>query len=95
MNYYDLDQTFSDHEFDTIIFGSSFMIMPDQIKALELAKSNCFIDLEHLSNKGKIYFLLTLYDEKSAFNKFMEKIKPLLKYITTVDFGKVTYKKEF
>lgn len=25
----------------------------------------------------------------------MEKIKPYLKYLTTVDFGKVTYKHEF
>ncbi len=25
----------------------------------------------------------------------MEKVKPYLKYITTVDFGKVTYKSDF
>ena len=48
-----------------------------------------------MSRNGKIYFLLTLYDSKSKFNSFMEKIKPSLKYLTTVDFGKVTYKEEF
>lgn len=53
--------------------------------------STCFIS-EHLNKNGKIYFLLTLYDEKSQFNRFMEVVKPYLKYMTTVDFGKVTYK---
>ena len=48
-----------------------------------------------MSAGGKIYFLLTLYDNKSGFNLFMEKVKPYLKYLTTVDFGKVTYKSEF
>lgn len=53
------------------------------------------IDAEHLSRNGKIYFLLTLYDKKTPFNRFMEYAKPLLKYLTTVDFGNVTYKAAF
>ena len=28
-------------------------------------------------------------------NRLMEYIKPMLKYLCTVDFGKVTYKKDF
>jgi ubiquinone/menaquinone biosynthesis C-methylase UbiE len=40
LNFYDLDSMYPDREFDTIIFGSSFMLMPDQVKAIELAKSN-------------------------------------------------------
>jgi hypothetical protein len=28
-------------------------------------------------------------------NRIMELVKPLLKYLCTVDFGKVTYRKEF
>lgn len=39
MNFYDLDTEYADTQFDTIIFGSSFMLMPDQSKAIELAKS--------------------------------------------------------
>jgi ubiquinone/menaquinone biosynthesis C-methylase UbiE len=39
MNFYDLDIEFPHMLFDTIIFGSSFMLMPDQSKAIELAKS--------------------------------------------------------
>lgn len=54
-----------------------------------------FDNPEHLNKEGKIYFLLTLYEEKTQFNRFMELIKPSLKYLTTVDFGKVTYKSEF
>jgi hypothetical protein len=95
MNFYDLDIEFPDMVFDTIIFGSSFMLMPDQSKAIELAKSINKFNLEHLSKNGKIYFLLTLYDEKNGFNKFMQIVKPYLKYMTTVDFGKVTYKSDF
>ncbi len=64
-------------------------------KHLKLLKVTFNFKLEHLSKEGKIYFLLTLYDEKSQFNRFMEKVKPYLKYITTVDFGKVTYKSDF
>ena len=80
MNFYEMDSVFGDKRFDTIIFGSSFMIMPDQVKAIELAKSTETITSDHLSKDGKIYFLLTLYDSKSKFNKFMEKVKPYLKW---------------
>lgn len=39
--------------------------------------------------------MLTLYDEKTFTNKILEIVKPMLKYLCTVDFGKVTYKAEF
>jgi hypothetical protein len=47
---------------------------------------------EALSDGGKIYFLLTLYDSRTGFTSFMELVKPYLKYMTTVDFGQATYK---
>lgn len=68
-----------------------------QIKS-KLSKSpkvHFSIDSGSLAEGGKIYFLLTLYDGKSAFNSLMEIVKPYLKYLTTVDFGQVTYKAEF
>ena len=40
MNFYDLEKNHPNEKFDIIIFGSSFMLMPDQIKAIEIAKSN-------------------------------------------------------
>jgi len=38
MNFYDLETEEAENQFDIIIFGSSFMIMPDQTKAIEVAK---------------------------------------------------------
>lgn len=34
-----METAFPEKKFDLIIFGSSFMIMPDQVKAVEIAKS--------------------------------------------------------
>jgi trans-aconitate methyltransferase len=39
MNFYDLEKEEPETLFDVIIFGSSFMILPDQAKALEIARS--------------------------------------------------------
>lgn len=39
LNFYEMDHAFPELSFDTIIFGSSFMLMPDQVKAIEIAKS--------------------------------------------------------
>jgi len=33
--------------------------------------------------------------EKNIMTRLMEHIKPILKYICTVDFGKVTYQRDF
>jgi len=55
-------------KFDVIVFSSSFMLMPDRLKALNIAK-------EHLNKGGNIYFLLTLHTKRSKFNDV--KIKSL------------------
>jgi len=36
--------------------------------------------------------LLTLHDKKS---NLLNKVKPLIKFITTIDFGEMTYKRDF
>lgn len=95
MNYYDLEKEEPETMFDVIIFGSSFMILPDQTKAIEIAQSTITAYLGKLNRGGKIYFLLTLYEEKNFVNKILEYIKPMLKYLSTVDFGRVTYRVEF
>jgi len=82
-DFYELAE--SKEKFDCIVFSSSFMLMPDTKKALEIAKSL-------LTPGGKIFFLMTLYAKKK---KFTEKIKPYLKYYTTIDFGNITYEWEF
>ena len=70
------------------MFSSSFMIMPDRLKALEIAKS-C------LKQDGSIFFLLTLENEKSNKTLLLEKVKPYLKYLTTIEFGTITYEHDF
>lgn len=85
-NFYELEEC--NETYDVIIFSSSFMIMPNRPKALEIAK-NC------LKPNGSIFFLLTLENEKSYFTLFIEKIKPYLKYFTTIDFGQITYERDF
>mmetsp|Transcript_23525 Transcript_23525/g.20430 ORF Transcript_23525/g.20430 Transcript_23525/m.20430 type:complete len:241 (+) Transcript_23525:41-763(+) len=82
-DFYDLES--SSEKYDMIVLGSSFMLMPDPKKALEIVKSL-------LAENGKVYFLMTLYNEKKPL---AEKVKPLLKYFTTIDFGKATYENEF
>ncbi len=71
--------------FDYIFFGMSFMLMNDQKKVLERTK-------EWLKPEGKVVFFQTMFKNRS---KIMEFVKPRLKFLTTVDFGKVTYEKDF
>mmetsp|Transcript_5078 Transcript_5078/g.452 ORF Transcript_5078/g.452 Transcript_5078/m.452 type:complete len:123 (+) Transcript_5078:368-736(+) len=86
MNYYNLAK--SEEKFDLIIFSSSFMILPDREKALEIAKS-------HLTPNGKLFFLMTLFKDKGPFEKFIGHIKPYLKYIMTIEMGEIIYEDDF
>ncbi|WP_052507146.1 class I SAM-dependent methyltransferase [Desulfonatronovibrio magnus] len=71
--------------FDYVFFGQSFMLMSEQKEILEKTK-------QWLKPEGKVVFFQTMFKNKS---KLMEFVKPRLKFLTTVDFGKVTYEKEF
>ncbi len=73
------------HCYDYVFFGQSFMLMNEQGKILEKTK-------EWLNPQGKVVFFQTMFKNKS---KLMEFVKPRLKFLTTVDFGKVTYEKDF
>lgn len=80
--------TFSPPEktcYNYIFFGQSFMLMNNQREVLERTKN-------WLTPEGKVVFFQTMFKNKS---KLMEFVKPRLKFLTTVDFGKVTYEKEF
>lgn len=79
-----LDKDAQGEKFDIIFFGFSFMLMPDPIKALAIARSL-------LKPGGKIYMFLTLYEKK---NKFIEWIKPKMKYLFSIEFGPVVYTKD-
>ena len=83
-NFYDI-RSEKEGKFDYVMFTFSFMLMPDKQKALDLAKSL-------LKENGKIIFLLTLNNKRI---KLVEKIKPIIKYLTSIDFGQVVYENEF
>ncbi len=45
-----------------------------------------------LRHGGEVLFFQTMFRDRSII---LELIKPRLKYVTSVDFGRVTYEKEF
>lgn len=83
-DFFEMEQE-NDKKFDVILFSSSFMLMPNKNKALEICK-------KILKPEGKIYFILTLFERKK---RIVEKFKPLLKYILTIDFGEALTEKQF
>ncbi len=74
-----------DAPFDAIYFSASFMLLPDPVAALEQV-------MQQLGPDGRVYFTQTFQDRRS---RLMEKLKPLLKKLTTIDFGTVTYEDDF
>uniref|UniRef100_A0A6B2LI52 Methyltransferase domain-containing protein n=1 Tax=Arcella intermedia TaxID=1963864 RepID=A0A6B2LI52_9EUKA len=71
--------------YDAAYFSGSLMIMPDKVQALKHVSSL-------LKPGSKIYVTQTF---ESHRNPWMEKVKPYLKYLTTIDFGSVTYESDF
>lgn len=71
--------------YDAVYFASSFMLLPEPEAALRHAATL-------LKPGGRIYFTQT-FEEKRA--PVMEKLKPLLGRLTTMEFGRVTYEKDF
>jgi tRNA A58 N-methylase Trm61 len=66
-------------------FSASFMLMPDPPAALRHVSSL-------LTAGAPIFFTQTFEHERS---KLVERVKPLLRLVTTVDFGRVTYEEDF
>jgi len=71
--------------FDYIFFSMSFMLLDNQPLVLARVK-------RWLKPEGRIVFFQTMFKESARFIDF---IKPRLKYVTTIDFGRATYEKEF
>lgn len=81
-------QSIYDHKggpYDAAYFGASFMLMPDPGAALRHVQTL-------LRPGGRVYFTQT-FEEKP--NALLEKVKPLLVKVTTIDFGRVTYEQDF
>lgn len=71
--------------FDAIYFSASFMLLPEPERAL---RHCCAL----LKPDGRIYFTQTIEQRPS---RYMERLKPMLKRLTSIDFGRVTYEDEF
>ncbi len=75
----------TDGPFEGAYFSASFMLLPDPQAALEQI-------LTQLTDDGRVYFTQTFQTRRSPL---MERAKPMLKKLTTIDFGTVTYEEDF
>ncbi|MEQ1566068.1 MAG: class I SAM-dependent methyltransferase [Myxococcota bacterium] len=71
--------------YDAAYFSASFMLIPDPPGVLRHVSTL-------LRPGGQVYFTQTFQDKRSAM---LEKAKPLLGRVTTIEFGRVTYEEEF
>jgi SAM-dependent methyltransferase len=71
--------------YDAAYFSGSFMLLPDPPAAVRHVVSL-------LAPGGRLYFTQTFEHARSPV---MERVKPLLRRLTTVDFGRVTYEADF
>lgn len=71
--------------YDAVYFSGSFMLLPDP----EAALRHC---AALLKPDGAIYFTQSIQQQRSPW---LETLKPMLRRITTIDFGRVTYAEAF
>lgn len=81
-------ESIDDHRggpYDAAYFSASFMLLPDPPRALRHVRSL-------LVPGGRIHFTQTF---EHAPSRAVETLKPLLRLLTTIDFGRVTYEADF
>lgn len=71
--------------YDAVYFSASFMLMPDPSRCLRHVATL-------LAPEGRVFFTQTFQDRPS---KLVERAKPMLKAVTTIEFGQVTYEDDF
>ena len=71
--------------FDSVLFCMSFMLLRNPRLVLDRVKT-------WLKPGGEIVFTQALFKRRS---RFVDLVKPKLKYLTTVDFGRATYERDF
>jgi len=74
----------ADELFDAVYFSGSISLMPDPAEALRYSATL-------LKPTGQVYITHT-FQRKGT--RLFGMIKPLLKYVTTIDFGRLTYEQE-
>jgi SAM-dependent methyltransferase len=70
--------------YDAVYFSGSFMLLPQPEQALRHCGAL-------LVPGGRIYFTQTMQMRRA---RWMELLKPMLKRVTSIDFGRVTYQEE-
>jgi len=81
-------ESVTDHRggpYDAAYFSASFMLLPDPPAALRHVRGL-------LRPGGALYFTQTV---EHAPSRLVERLKPLLRLLTSIDFGRVTYEAEF
>ena len=71
--------------FDFVLFGMSFMLLGDQRSVLARAR-------DWLRPGGQVIFVQALFRRRS---RLVDWVKPKLKYLTTIDFGRAIYERDF
>jgi len=71
-------------DFDAAYFSGSISLMPDPVKALEAAAAL-------LKPTGRIYITQTFQDQEVFLLRY---VKPLMKYLTTIDFGQLVFQED-
>jgi SAM-dependent methyltransferase len=71
--------------FDIILFSMSFMLLTDPRRVLRRIRP-------WLAENGQVVFIQTMFAKAS---RLLELVKPRLKYVTTIDFGRVIYEQDF
>jgi SAM-dependent methyltransferase len=71
--------------YDAAYFSGSFMLLPDPVAALRHVAGL-------LTPESCVYFTQTFEHSRS---RIVERIKPALRFVTSIDFGGVTYEPDF
>lgn len=77
-----------DHQggpYDVVYFSASFMLLPQPEQAL---RQCCKL----LNPGGRLVFTQTIHKHPT---RWIEILKPMLKRVTSIDFGRVTYERDF
>jgi SAM-dependent methyltransferase len=77
-----------DHEggpYDAVYFSASLMLLPDPAAAITHVAAQ-------LAPGGLLFATQTFQRRRS---RLMERAKPMIRHVTTIDFGRVTYEDDF
>jgi ubiquinone/menaquinone biosynthesis C-methylase UbiE len=71
--------------YDAVYFSASLMLLPDPVGAITWVAGQ-------LAPDGQLFFTQTFEHRRSTL---AEKIKPMIRHLTTIQFGRVTYEDDF